>query len=210
MKSNLDNLMWRYATKQFDPTKKLSEEQLNTILEAMRLSPSSFGIQPWKFYLVETPAIREQLKEVSWGQTQVTDASHIIVVSSRIGLTQADVDRFVDDIRQTRGVSQEEVQGYRDMMVGSVTRMTEEERNSWCARQSYIALGFGLYAAAQLHIDACPMEGFDVAKVNEILGITDDGYCARAYLALGFRSEQDAYATLKKVRFAKDLVITKK
>jgi len=206
MQDIIETLNWRYATKKFDPTKKLSTEQLDTIMEAMRLAPSSFGIQPWKFYLVETPAIREEMKAASWGQAQVTDASHFVVVSSRIGLQESDVDRFVDDIKKTRKQSSEDVAQYRDMMIGSVTGMSATDRDSWCARQSYIALGFGLSAAAQMGVDACPMEGFDPAKINDILGIEADGYTARAYMALGFRSPDDAYATEAKVRFPKESV----
>ncbi|MBP9761345.1 MAG: NAD(P)H-dependent oxidoreductase [Candidatus Magasanikbacteria bacterium] len=207
MNTYIENLMWRYATKQFDPTKKLTDEQLHTVLEAMRLAPTSFGIQPYKLYLVENPDVRMQLRDASWGQSQVTDASRFIVVASRIGIGEEDITRFVENIKKTRGQSQEEVQAYQDMMMGSVMNISEADRDSWCARQSYIALGFGLSAAAQMQVDACPMEGFDVQKINEILNIPADGYSARAYLSLGFRSSEDKYAEAPKVRYSEEEII---
>lgn len=208
MQEYLKNLEWRYATKKFDTTKKLSEEQINFLEEAARLAPSSFGIQPWKFYVVSNPEVREEMKKASWGQAQVTDASHIFVVASRIGLVDKDVNDFADDMIKTRGVPAESVEGYRQMMIGSMNGKRDQGvLDDWCARQAYIGLGFILSAAAQNGIDACPMEGFDNAAIDKILGITEEGYASRAYCAVGFRAADDDYAKEKKVRFPKERVI---
>lgn len=208
MQDYLKNLEWRYATKKFDTTKKLSQEQINFLEEAARLAPSSFGIQPWKFYIVSNPEVREEMKKASWGQAQVTDSSHIFVVASRIGLTDKDVNDFAEDISKTRGVSMEAGAQYQQMMISSMNAKRDAGTlDDWCARQAYIALGFILSAAAQNGIDACPMEGFDNAAIDKILGITEDGYASRAYCAVGFRAADDDYAKEKKVRFPKERII---
>jgi nitroreductase len=209
MNTYIENLNWRYATKQFDSTKKLSAEQLDMLCEALRLAPSSFGLQPWKFYCITDEAVRNQMREMSYGQSQVTDASALFVICGRVGMNEGDVEKYVADIAQTRGVSLESLAEYKSMMIGSVNSKNEQERDSWCARQAYIALGFLLSCAAQHHIDACPMEGFDAAAVTKLIGADADGYVAYAYCTVGYRSEEDKYAHAKKVRFPIDQVVKK-
>ncbi|MCC6230400.1 MAG: NAD(P)H-dependent oxidoreductase [Phycisphaerales bacterium] len=196
----IENLSWRYATKQFDSARKIPADQWTTLEQAMTLSPSSFGLQPWGFVVVTDPKVREKLRSVSWNQPQITDASHLVVFCAKTNLGRADVQRYIDRIAQVRGVPQDALAGFRDMMLGKV-EAPGADNLPWSQRQVYIALGFFLSAAAMLGIDACPMEGFDPAKYNEILGLTSQGLTATVIATAGYRSANDSYAALKKVRF---------
>lgn len=208
MKNIIDALNWRYATKEFDKDKKLSPEQLHTVTEALRLSASSFGLQPWKFIVVTNQEIRAKLKEVAWGQNQITDASHLIVLATQKNVDAAFVDKYVADVSATRGVPVENLKGYADMMKGSIGARTPEQVSQWAAKQTYIALGTAMAAAALEGIDSCPMEGFDSAKFDEILGLAALGLESSVLLPVGFRAASDATAAYKKVRFAeKDVIV---
>lgn len=204
--SNIENLEWRYATKRYDTTKKLTPEQLNMIKESLRLSPSSFGLQAWKFVHVTDPALRQELAAAAWNQPQVTEASDLFVLASYISIDEAFVDKFVASVAETRGISVDVLKGYRDMMVGSVQGRTPEQLGEWLARQVYIPLGVALTVAADNHIDASPMEGFDSQKFNEILGLDKLNLCARTILAVGFRSPEDETQNMKKSRFSQEEV----
>ncbi len=202
----IENLSWRYATKQFDPARKIAAEHWKTLEEAMTLAPSSYGLQPWAFVVVTDPKVREKLRAVSWNQPQITDASHLVVFCAKANLARADVERYIDRIAQVRAVPKDALAGFRDMMLGTVEAPGANHLH-WNQRQVYIALGFFLSAAAMLGIDACPMEGFDAAKYNEILGLTAQGLSATVLATAGYRSPGDSYASLKKVRFdASDVI----
>lgn len=152
-------LNWRYATKSFDPTKQLSSEMLDTLTESLRLSASSFGLQPWKFIVVENPETRAKLREASWGQAQITDASHLIVLCKLTSLDATDVEKFVDRTIHTRNAPPEALADYKNMMLGSVDRAnTTGTVHTWMKDQVYIALGTLLTTAAFLGVDTCPME----------------------------------------------------
>lgn len=208
MKQYLDNLKWRYATKKFDVNKKLSDEQIEFLSEAARLAPSSFGLQPWKFYIVSNPEIRTQMHAAGYNQAQIIEASHVFVITSRIGLNENDVQAFIDDICATRSMTQDMLEGYKQMMLGSVSGKTNDGRlDDWSARQAYIALGFILSAAAQNGIDACPMEGFDATAFEKILGTREEGYAVRAICPVGFRSSEDEQALWPKVRFSREKIV---
>lgn len=207
MEEYLENLRWRYATKKFDVTRRLSTEQVHFLKETARLSPSSLGIQPWKFYFVSDSKIREQLRPISDNQSQVIDASQLIIISSRIGLNEMDVDEYIQSIATIRNITIESLAQRRERLISFINSKTSNELDAWCAQQSYIALGFILSACAENKIDACPMEGFDAIKVSEFLGIKADGFMARAYCAVGFRSSEDTYASAKKVRFPIEKII---
>ena len=201
-------LQWRYATKKFDPNRRSPQDQWAALEEAMVLAPSSFGLQPWRFVLVETPEIRAQLPAVSWGQTQPVDCSHYVVFAVRKGLTVADVDRYVDRIAEVRGATRESLEGYRSFMLGAQKAALEQGRlDDWSSRQVYIALGQAMAAAALLGIDTCPLEGIEPAKYDALLGLEKDGYSALCGLAFGYRAEDDKYAQAPKVRFARADVI---
>lgn len=198
-------LKWRYATKQFDPTKKVPETEFNELTEALRLSASSFGLQPWKFFVIKNPAIRAKIREHAWGQSQVTDASHLIVLAARKGIDDEYIRHFIKATAETRKTTIEALKGYEDMMLNAVRNMPPEAVTAWNQRQVYIALGTLLLAAAEKGIDACPMEGFDPKKVDEVLGLKD--FTVTAICPVGYRAASDSYATAAKVRFPASEVI---
>ena len=199
----LEQLHKRYATKKFDASKKISSADLSTLLEAIRLSASSYGLQAYKVLVVENEAIRKQLRAVAWDQSQITDASQLLVFAFESNFDEKGVDHFVQNIAETRNIDASTLIGYSDMMKGSLKR-TKEELHNWLARQPYIALGFGLVAAAQLNIDSCPMEGFDPDQFDEILGLKAKGLKSVVLLAVGYRSTGDDYQHLAKVRRRKE------
>ena len=206
----VEQLQWRYATKIFDTEKKISDEDWKSLEDALVLSPSSYGLQPWKFLVVTDPAIRESLVEHSWNQRQVADASHLLVFAVSRQMTEADVDRYVDRVVEVRGGDVESQQGYRNMMVRDIVdgpRGQGEASTQWAKLQSYIALGNFMTAAALMGVDTCPMEGFVPEKYDEILGLGDRGLTTAVLCPAGYRAEADKYDDLPKVRFdAADLV----
>lgn len=205
--NTLEKLHWRYATKQFDPAKKLTEEQVQLLLESLRLAPSSYGLQPWKFILVTDPTVREQLRAAADNQPQVTDASHFIVLAVPREVTPALVDQYMNSIVETRGVTLESLQLFRDRIVQTISKRTEEENHNWSIRQAYIALGMALGVAAVEQIDTCALEGFNPDMFDTILGLSEHGFTAVVALAAGFRAVDDAAADRKKVRFLPEEVI---
>jgi nitroreductase len=201
-------LQWRYATKQFDPQRKISPKDWAALEDALVLTPSSCGLQPWRFIVVRDPALRERLVPVSWGQRQIVDASHLVVFAGKTLLKEADIEHFVDRIAEVRGATRESLSGYRDMMMGTVIKgHGEEARRIWAAHQVYIALGNFLTGAALLGIDACPMEGIEPEKYDEILDLKKQGLGTVVVATAGYRAASDKYAQLKKVRFPKEQVL---
>ena len=206
----LQQLQWRYATKQFDPARKISATDWAAIEEALVLSPSSFGLQPWKFVIVADPAQREKLVPVSWGQRQVAEASHLVVFAFKKNFSEADVTAYLERISAVRGIPAASLAAYNDMMVGSLFKARDAAaRKAWAINQIYIALGNFLTTTAVLGIDSCPMEGFDPAKYDEILGLDALGLASVVVGVAGYRAATDKYAALKKVRFEqKDVIVT--
>lgn len=196
----IEQLNWRYAVKAYDATKKVSDEDWATIEASLSLAPSSFGIQPYKFYVINDPEVREKLKPAAWGQSQITDASHLVVIAYKRTLSDDDIEHFIERIAEVRGVEKATVAEYGNVVKGSAKKAVDNGYiETWNSRQAYIALGFLLETAALLGIDATPMEGFDTAQFNEILGLTD--YSAVVVAAVGYRNaEQDWLAPLPKVR----------
>lgn len=200
----IENLNWRYATKKYNPAKVLSSEQIESLMESIRLAPSSFGVQPYTIINVKDKDVREKLKAAAWGQTQITDASDLILFTVPTNLNDEYIEKFIKNISDTRGVSLESLQEYEGMIKGSVNSRTPEEKISWSAKQAYIALGILLVAAAEQKIDATPMEGFDNAQFDEILDLKSKGLTTVVIAALGYRAEDDEYASLAKVRKSKE------
>ena len=200
----LEALRWRYATKQFDPERKIPADTWNAIEESLVLTPSSFGLQPWKFIVVESAELREQLLAESWNQKQVTDASHFVVLASRTDLTRDDIDRWLECSAKAQGKSVEDLAPMKGMIAGFSERMSTEERHEWNVRQSYIALGQLMAVAAVMGIDACPMEGISPTAYDRLLGLENSDYATVVACALGYRDEADKYASAPKARF--DLV----
>lgn len=205
----IDALKWRYATKQFDTEKKVSDSDMDTLLEAMRLAPSSQGLQPWRAYIITDKKIREQLKTAAWNQLQLTDASHIVVFTARKNIDETYIDSYLKEVIKQRGQKWDDIQGYRTMLLGSINGKTPEMLFQWNARQAYISLGVLLETASLMKIDACPMEGFDNSQFDTILKLKDAEYSTVVIAALGYRSQNDKYAMAKKVRFPKDMIIKK-
>lgn len=205
----LDALNWRYATKKFDASKKIPSATWAALEESLALAPSSMGLQPWKFIVVDDPALRAKLMEVSWKQAQITDASHLVVFALRKNLDAAHVDKHLARQIEVRGGTAESLDGYRKMMLGSLDgARSKGHLDNWQSRQVYIALGQFMTAAALLGIDTCPMEGLDPAKYDELLGLTGTDYTTLCACPAGYRAADDKYANLTKVRFkASDVVV---
>jgi nitroreductase len=198
----LEALQWRYATKAFDLNRKIPASTWETLQKALVLSPSSFGLQPYQFIVVNDPATRASLMPHAWNQRQVVDASHFIVFAARTAMTEAEIDRFLSRIMEVRGWSREALAGYRQMMTGNLLGSEASPRiPHWAARQAYIALGNLLTCAAMFGVDTCPLEGFAPAEFDKVLGLTAKGYAAVVCCALGYRSADDKYAVVPKVRF---------
>jgi nitroreductase len=200
----IPSLNWRYATKAFDSSKKLSEEQLETLLNAVQLAPSSYGLQPFKVIVISDQAVKDQLKAAAYEQGQVSQASQVFVFAIPKNYTTEFVDDYAKDIIETRGVSLKDIKGFVDTMAGTVNSRTQEQLANWNARQAYISLGFLLETAALYEIDACPMEGFDNAKFDEILGLDALNLTSVVMTTVGFRSEDDKSQFSKKVRKSKE------
>lgn len=208
MSSPLQALQWRYATKAFDPEKKIPAETMAEIEQSLVLTPSSYGLQPWKFLILTDKATRESLVPHSWGQRQVADCSHFVVFTVKKTFGEADVDAYVARMAEVRGVPASALQSYRDIMVGDVVKGPRSRfYEDWAKRQTYIALGQLMLTAAQLGIDACPMEGFVPEKYDEVLGLPARNLTVSVACPLGYRSAEDKYAHAPKVRFPADQVI---
>ena len=205
--SVLNALQWRYATKQFDSARKIDAETWNAIEESLILTPSSFGLQPWKFIVVADPAIRSELRAASWNQPQVTDASHLVVLTTRTDLTQSDIDAWINRMAEVQGCPAENFAPLAGMISGFSSSMSSDARRAWNSRQVYIALGQLMTTAAMLNIDTCPLEGIDPAAYDRALGLENSGYATVVACALGYRDAADKYASTLKARFDRSRVI---
>lgn len=204
----LQQLTWRYATKKFDPTKSIPEETITALTSSLVLTPSSFGLQPWHFLIIRDPSIREELLPNSWGQAQVTECSHFVVLAAKSETTEADIDNFLDRTVAVRGGQIDQLNPYRDMMIGFTKNMDKAEQLQWAKLQIYIALGQLMTCAAVLGIDACPMEGINPAEYDRILKLPEKGYTTSVACALGYRADDDKYSSAPKVRFEEDEVVS--
>ena len=194
---------WRYAAKSFDPSKKVSQKDLDVITESLRLTASSFGLQPWKFIVISNQDIKDSLLEHSWGQKQVTECSHHIVFCHYSDFGDDKVDEFINDTAKTRGQSPEDLKGYEGVMKGFLARMDTNQKRVWMKDQLYIALGNLLNTCAHMSIDSCPMEGIVQAKYDEVLGLKEKGLMTAVACPIGYRADSDKYGPAKKVRFPK-------
>lgn len=202
----LKALNWRYAVKVFDPSKKVSEVDLKSILESARLAPSSLGLEAWKFLVIENSELRMKIRAAAWDQTKVTDASHLIVLARRTDVREKIVDETLARASKIQGVSLEVLSGYKNMISGGITGKSDVELDTWIRSQTYIALGMMMETAALLDVDACPMEGFDAKQVDEILGLKEKNLASTSILAIGYRGVDEA-ASRPKVRRAFEEVI---
>ncbi|TDP01915.1 NAD(P)H-dependent oxidoreductase [Marinomonas balearica] len=209
MSKVLENLEWRYATKKMDPTKQVSQEKIDTILEAIRLTATSSGLQPYEVFVVTNKELREEIVPHAWGQTQITDGSHLLVFAAWDNYTEDRINTMFDLVNEKRGFTNDGWEAYRQKLLAAYTPRDAKENYEHAARQAYIGLGTALIAAAEEGVDSTPMEGFDPEKVDEILGLKEKGLRSVILLPLGYRAEEgDWLAKLKKVRRAKEHFIT--
>ena len=200
----IDALNWRYATKRMTG-EKLPQEKVETILDALRLSASSMGLQPYNVLVIENPELKKQLQSAAYNQPQIVGSSHLLVFSPWSEINESHVDSFINNIAKTRGETPESLDGFRKMILDSVNAMNPEQKFNWAARQAYIALGTALSAAAIERVDATPMEGFNSEEFDKILNLKEKGLKSVALMALGFRdTDNDALSKKKKVRRCKD------
>jgi len=205
----LAQLNWRYATKAFDPAKKISDADWAALEQALILTPTSYGFQPYRFVVVTDPATKEKLVPISWNQKQPAECSHFVVFAAKQSVSEADVDHYLARVAEVRGVAVESLAFFRKMLAGDIVLGPRRlEQFEWATRQAYIALGNFMTAAALVGVDTCPMEGIDPAKYDELLGLPAQGYSTVVACAAGYRATGDKYASAPKVRFpASELII---
>jgi len=209
MSDLLKTLEWRYATKKMDPARKVPQDKVDHILEAVRLTASSSGLQPYEVIVVTNPALREQIKPNAWNQAQITDCSHLLVFAAWDNYTAERINHAFDLVNAERGVKNEGWEAYRQQLLNSYPQRDAETNYQHAARQAYIGVGTALIAVAQEHVDSTPMEGFDPAKVDEILNLRARGLRSVVLLPLGYRAaDGDWLVNLKKVRRPREQFIT--
>lgn len=201
-KDLIEQLQWRYAVKKFDSSKKIPDSDWKTLEQSLVLTPSSYGLQPWNFLVVQNPELRKELRTHSWNQSQVEEASHFVVFTIMDEVDEAHVDRFIERIAYLRKAPVEDFSGLKKMLMNNVVSgPSAQQKREWAARQAYIALGNFMTAAALLGIDTCPMEGLDPLKYDKTLKLAGTGYSTVVACAAGYRSAEDKYASIPKVRF---------
>jgi nitroreductase len=208
MNNYIEKLHWRYATKQFNPDRQVSEEDLETLLEAIRLSASSYGLQPYEVIVIKDPEVRAKLKPAAFGQPQITDASCLLVFAYNTNVDENYLDTFIKNNSDTRNQPVEDFDGLRDMIKNSVLTFSDEVKKVWASRQVYIAIGNLLSAAAELKIDTCPMEGFNPSEFDELLDLKSKHLKSVALTTIGYRSDNDQLQDAKKVRKSKEELFT--
>lgn len=193
---------WRYATKKFDSTKKIEKADLDFLKEAIRLSVSSYGLQPYQILIIENPIVKEAIKNAAYNQSQITDASHLFVFANYVNFTAQHIDQYIDNTAKTRKIDSQSIQGYGDFMKRTLLNQSTEDLNIWSAKQTYIALTNLVNAAAERKIDVTPMEGFVSDQVNSILDLNSKNLNAVLIAPAGFRALDDETQHLNKVRKA--------
>lgn len=206
----IENLNWRYATKSFDTSKKVSEGDLEEIIEVFRLTPSSFWLEPWKLIIVENSETREKLQAHSWNQSQITQASHLLVFARVKNIDDNYIDNFLNNNSKITWATREQLSGYENMMKWYFSNMTLESKTSWARDQVFLALWNVMNFLAQKQIDSCAIWGFDPSKYDEILELDKLGLASVVVLPIWYRSSYDKNALRPKVRFSKDEIIIRK
>jgi nitroreductase len=205
----IKQLNWRYAVKKFDSTKKVSAQDWETLEESLRLAPSSYGTQPWKFLVVQNPEVRKKLTPLSWNQTQIEDCSHLVVLAIKSKLDEAHVEKYIQRMAEVRKMDPSQLDGFKRVLVGDLIKGARSATiNFWAQRQAYIAMGFIMETAAIMNIDTCPLEGLDPKGYDKVLNLEGTGYETVAAVAVGYRHADDKYQSVPKVRFEKKDVFT--
>jgi nitroreductase len=204
----LAQLNWRYATQQFDPTRKISPEDWTVLENTLILSPSSWGLQPWTFLVIADQRMREKLFPSTWNQRQILDCSHYVVFAAKTEITEEHIDRHIARTVEIRGGTIDGLRRYRDAVMGDlVTSARSAIAREWATRQTFIALGNFMTSAALIGIDTCPMEGFKADEYDKTLDLAPKGLTSVVCCAAGYRTPDDKYAVRKKVRFPREQVI---
>lgn len=203
----IESLGWRYAVKKFDATKKLDDNQVERLCEALRLTATSMGMQLMHFFVVENQPIKKRMREVAFGQSQVEDASHVLVLCRRTEVTKNDIDEIVETAANAKKTNREELKGY-ETMISSTISMEEGMRRNWMENQVYIALGNLMTVCAAEKVDACPMEGFNKQAIDELLGLNEKGWSSVVLCPIGYRSKDDKYSVTPKARKPKEKLIS--
>ncbi|WP_418263236.1 NAD(P)H-dependent oxidoreductase [Flavobacterium faecale] len=204
MNTFIEKQNWRYATKKFDASKKISAEDLDFLKEAIRLSSSSYGLQPYKVLIVENPELRAKIQPAAWGQSQIVEASHLVIFANITDVNETTIDQYFQNISKTRNIPHENLSGFADFMKSKILPLSSETKNIWTSKQTYLAMGNLLNAAAEKQIDVTPMEGFIPEQVNEILGLDELGLNATLIATIGYRHHEDDTQHYKKVRKSKE------
>jgi nitroreductase len=200
MNKIIEALEWRYAVQKYDSSKRISDSDLDILKESIRLTPTSYGLQPFQVLIIEDKNIREKLKEASYGQSPVLDSSHLIVFAAHKNIHHEHVDLYMENVAKTRNLQIEQTKGFGDFIKGTIAPMTEAQIVPWNTKQTYLALGFLMHTAAELRIDATPMEGFNVATFDKILGLSEKGLTTTVICPVGYRSIEDKNQFQAKVR----------
>ncbi len=207
MQAIIDDLSWRYAVKKFDAKRKINPKDIDVLVETLRLTSTSYGLSPFRVMVVENQEIKDKLKEAAYGQSQPADASHVFILCNVVKPDAEDVENYMQLISKTRDIPREDLDDFAKQLTQHIE--THPNISEWSARQVYIALGNFLTVCAMRRIDACPMEGFDSEKFNEILGLNEKGLNAVLAVPAGYRSKDDKYQFLQKVRIPKDEFLIK-
>ncbi len=208
MSTYIDHQKWRYATKTFDATKAITSEDIEILKDSIVLSSSSYGLQPYKVLIIENKDLKEKLKPASFNQSQITDASHVMVFLINGNINDKEVDIHISNIAETRNIPVENLDGYRQFMKSRVSTLPDDVKLNWTSKQAYIALANVMSAAAELKIDSCPIEGFDSEQYDKILELNDTTYSSTVVVALGYRSTEDDTQHMPKVRKTKEELFT--
>jgi len=195
----LESLEWRYATKKMNGF-KIPQDKLERILQATKLAPSSYGLTPYQVIVIEDQELKEQLVPACYGQTQLKDSSAVLVFAVWDTINEESVDKYINDTATQRNIPVEGLNDFKNMMIGTINNMSEEQKTTWAQKQTYIGLGFSLVASALEGIDSTPMEGFIPEQVDEILGLDELGLKSTLLLPLGYRDESDYLSSMKKIR----------
>jgi nitroreductase len=201
----LEQLSWRYAVKKFDPGKKISDKDWKVLEESLRLSPSSYNLQPWKFFVVQDQSVKEKLRVASWNQSQVTDCSHLVVLIHKTKMDLEHIEKYLKSVGTIRGLDQVTLEKMKASMVNDLIKgVRASVIDHWAERQTYIAMGMITAVAAAMKIDTCPMEGLNPHEYDKILGVEGSGWKTVAAIGCGYRHPEDKFQLFKKVRFDRD------
>jgi nitroreductase len=204
----LEQLNWRYACKKFDTEKKLSQDQIDTLVKAFNLTATSYGLQPMKLQVITNKELRDKLFSNSYNQTQVKDASHLFVITAKVNMKQSDIDSYFALIDNLRATPEELIAPYKEHLTNWVASQSESNMDIWARKQTYIALGNLLNVCAMMGVDSCPMEGFDAAAYDKILNLDETDFTTSLVLPVGFRHEEDFMSQLKKVRMEESKIVS--